>query len=148
MEFGKKSQIHGISKYLSGKNNEKKFALRAFHEVLTRCLGNYNGFNLYHNRWITLCGCKWMQRGHIQNTVRCSIMLKLDIVVEHDHGKMMQESWKIMEKSWNLIPLARLLARCIRALFSMKKTKVKTFFPNATLKPLVYLVLITLVCLG
>ncbi len=40
-------------------------------------------------------------QGDIQRTVVFLSVLKLVIV---DHGKMMRESWKIMEKSWNLIP--------------------------------------------
>ncbi len=34
-------------------------------------------------------------------------VLKVVNFLRVDHGKMMQESWKIMEKSWNLIPEKR-----------------------------------------
>ncbi len=32
------------------------------------------------------------------------LMVKLVTLFCVDHGKMTKESWKIMEKSWNLIP--------------------------------------------
>ncbi len=79
---------------------EKIFALSAFHLILTCCLHNYNCYYLHHDFLIAL---KRMQGDHFRNTKCVMSVLKSVIFLDIDHGKMMRESWKIMEKSWNLI---------------------------------------------
>ncbi len=75
------------------KSREKIFALRAFHPILTHCLGYYNCYNFYH-----VCGYKEMQGDHIQSTY-CDIVCS--IKMSHCSGMSIME--KLCEshgKSW------------------------------------------------
>ncbi len=54
MEFEKKGQNHGISKYPYGKIMEKDFGAPHIPSNLTHCLGYYNCYNFYHDCWMWL----------------------------------------------------------------------------------------------
>ncbi len=81
------------------KSWKKILALHAFHPILTHHLGYYTVTFITFIMSV-VCGYKEVQGDNTQRTIVFLSVLKLVIV---DHGKMMHESWKIMEKSWNLI---------------------------------------------
>ncbi len=81
---------HGISKNLYEKIMEKSLALHAFCAELSFCAG--------------YCNCQGKYGNYLKETVRYFISVKIrSNYLCADHGKMAKESWKIMEKSWNLI---------------------------------------------